>query len=245
MPDQMMSDKSVVEALQELAVVCRDTLAGYRDAAMRTADRELKSMLEELTRQRQSAADGLDQLVRDYGGEVGARAAKVGDAVQRLFNGLRGALSGDDRAALLGEMARLESYAEAAFDRVKRLDLSDRARELVDKMHDGVKQSRDRMRQLAGNQGSWVAERSVALGKRSIDTVGHYVGDNPLTGSVIALGAGFLIGALVMAAVARGRGNGGARGQERGHERGDGARGSSGTYDPSGRAYGDQDVSAG
>jgi uncharacterized protein (TIGR02284 family) len=243
MPDQMLSDKSVVEALQDLAAVCRDALKGYRDAALRAADHEFRDMLDQLARQSEATADRLDQLIREQGGQVGARAASVGDFLQRMFTSLSTALAGHDRAALLGELARVESYAEAAFDRVKRLDLPGRARELVDDMHDKVKQSRDRLRRLAATEGGWngAAGRGLAAGKRSLETVGSYVGDNPLTGSVIALGLGFVLGAFVMAMARPGRGNAGGRS----YERGDGPRGSIGTYDPTGRAYGDQDVAAG
>jgi uncharacterized protein (TIGR02284 family) len=194
MPDQMTSDSRVTDLLQDLAAVCREGQEGYRGAAEATADLDLKAMLVHLARQREQAADALDQLIREQGGRTGARAGRLGGYADRLFASLRGALTGDDRTAALGEVARGESYAEAAFDRVKRFDLNGRARDVVQQFHDAIKQSRDRMRRLAAAEGRW----TIGTGPRSLETVRHYVVENPKTSGAVALGVGFALGALAL-----------------------------------------------
>jgi uncharacterized protein (TIGR02284 family) len=232
MPDQVMSDSSVVDMLQDLATVCRDSQEGYRTAAQETADHELSDMFQQLAEQRAREADELDQLIRERGGQVASRTGSLTGHAHRLFVSLRAALAGHDRAAALREVARGESYAEAAFDRAKRLDLQGKAREVVQRLHDSVKTSRDKARRMVEAEGSW----SFAAAPRSLETVGQYVTGNPLRSSVVALGVGFLIGALAVMMSRTGRANGG---QRRNPPR------SVGVYDPTGRSYGDQDHAGG
>jgi uncharacterized protein (TIGR02284 family) len=193
MPDQMTSDGRVTDLLQDLAAVCRAEQEGYRGAAEATAALDLKAVLARLARQREQAADALDQLVREHGGRIGAHGV-VGGYTDRLFASLRAALMDDDRAAALGEVARGESYTEAAFDRIKQSPLNDRARGVVQQLHGSIKQSRDRMRRLAAGENRW----TIGAGRRSLDTMGHYVADHPKTSGVIELGVGFALGALAM-----------------------------------------------
>jgi uncharacterized protein (TIGR02284 family) len=219
MPDQMTSDGRVMHALQELAAACRDGEDGYRGAAEATADPNLKLMLDQLARQRAQEADALDRLIREQGGQTGGRTADIDGYAHRLFASLRAALTNDDRAGALSEVARGESYVEAAFDRAKRLDLQGRERAIVQRLHETVKQSRDRVRRLVELEDDWTAgvsqrlqdpiKRSrfsiyqldnagwaVRTGRRSVETVGRYIGDNPMTSTAIALGLGFVLGAL-------------------------------------------------
>jgi len=201
MPDQMTSDSRVTDLMQDLAAVCREGQEGYRGAAEAAADLDLKAMLVHLARQREQAADALDQLIREQGGQIGARADNFGGYADRLFASLRAALTGDDRTAALSEVARGESYAEAAFDRAKRFHLNGRARDVVQRVHDVVKQSRDRMRHLAAAEGRW----AIAASPRSLKAVRYYVVDNPKTSSAVALGVGLALGAFAMLVTRSGR----------------------------------------
>jgi uncharacterized protein (TIGR02284 family) len=198
MPDQMISESRITDALKDLSTVCRDGQEGYRGAAAATTDAELKAMFDAMARQREQEADALDQLIRDQGGQVGARSGSFRGYIHRLFVSMRAAITSNNRAAVLAEVVRGESYAEAAFDRVKRLDLLGHARDVVQRLHDSVKQSRDKVRGLVEAEGGWTWNASLEAGQRSLDTVDRYVSDNPRTSSVIALGAGFLLGVLAV-----------------------------------------------
>lgn len=244
MPDQVTAtDGSALATLQDLATVCRDSQEGYRTAINETSDLDLRALFERFAHRRRQEADELDQMIRELGGQPGSRTGSLGGYAHRLFVGLRAALTGNDRAAALHEVARGESYAEAAFDRAKRLNLPDRAHEVVQRLHDSVKETRDQVRRMAANEAGWTSNwggnLNLAAGKRSIETVGRYVSDNPVTSGVIALGVGFLIGAFMMG-MSRGNGTGRRRAEHRRHP-----RYGAGMYDPTGRLYGDQDHAGG
>ncbi len=205
MPDQVMSDDSqTVKVLLDLATVCRDSQQGYRTAAGDTTDGELKALFEEFAAGRGLDADELDRLIREHGGEPPAQAGSLAGQAHRVFVALRAALSRNDRAAALYEVARGESYAEAAFDRAKRLILRGPAHDTVLRLHDAVKQSRDKFRRLSEAEGGapWAFSNAFPAGQRALDSATHYVTEKvtekPAMAGVVALGVGFLVGALAM-----------------------------------------------
>src|SRR5579871_3045335 len=155
MPDQIVPDRSVVDALQSLATVCRDSQEGYRTAAEETSDHSLKQMFLDVARQREQEADALDHLIQSHGESAPARTGSLTGQAHRIFVGLRAALTGNDRAAALREVARGESYAEAAFDRAKHLHLTGEAGDLVQRLHDSIRSSRDKVRRMAEAEGGW------------------------------------------------------------------------------------------
>jgi uncharacterized protein (TIGR02284 family) len=196
MPDQIVPDSHVTERLQDLARVCRDSQQGYETAAAETDDDALQAMFRDFAQRRGREADELDRVIRAYGGQPAAPGGSLTGQAHRVFLALRIALTGGDRAAALREVARGEAYAEAAFDRVKRLALAGEARELVLRLHESVRQSRDKVRRLAAAAGNG---RAFATGQRYLDAAGRYVSEQPVMGSVMALGLGFVIGALTVA----------------------------------------------
>jgi uncharacterized protein (TIGR02284 family) len=205
MPDQVMSDNSqIVKVLQGLATVCRDSQEGYRAAAEQTTDGELKALFEEFAAGRGRDADELDRQIREQGGEPPARGGSLAGQAHRMFVALRAALSRNDRAAALYEVARGESVAEAAFDGAKRLILRGSAHDVVLRLHDAVKQSRDKFRRLSEAEGGapWAFSNAFPAGQRALDSATHYVtekvSEKPAAASLVALGVGFLVGALAM-----------------------------------------------
>jgi uncharacterized protein (TIGR02284 family) len=207
MPDQIVPDSRVTEVLQDLATVSRDSQQGYRTAAEQTSDDSLKQMFLDLARRREQEADELDRLIRSHGGQPAPREGSATGRAHRLFVSLRAALTSNDRAAALREVARGESYAEAAFDRAKRQNLLGEAREVVQRLHDSVKQSRDKVRRMVEAEGGW----SFPGGRRYLDNATSYVSGKPVTSSFVALGVGFVIGALTMLMARPAPGNGAAR----------------------------------
>ncbi len=206
MPDQVMPDRSVVDALQDIATVCRDSQEGYKRAAEETSDTSLKAMFMDFARRREQEGDELDRLIRAHGGQPAAHGGSLTGQAHRVFVGLRAALTGKDRAAALHEVARGESYAEAAFDRAKRMDLQGEARDVVARLHDSVKQTRDKVRRMAQAEGpGW----SIPGAQRYLDGAQRTIAENAVTSSLVALGVGFMIGALtVLASRPTTRGNG-------------------------------------
>jgi hypothetical protein len=67
-----------------------------------------------------------------------------------------------------------------------------------------VKQSRDKFRRMAEAEGgaAWGFAGAFPAGQRALDDATHYVSERvsekPMTSSLVALGLGFLVGALTM-----------------------------------------------
>jgi uncharacterized protein (TIGR02284 family) len=204
MPDQIVPDSQVADRLQDLARVCRDSQQGYETAAAETDDDALKTMFHEFALRRGREADELDRVIRTHGGQPASVGGSLTGQAHRVFLALRIALTGGDRAAALREVARGEAYAEAAFDRAKRLALSGEARELVQRLHVSIRQSRDKVRRLAAAAANG---RVFVIGQRYLDAAGRYVSEQPVMGGMMALGLGFVLGALtvMMARPTRGR----------------------------------------
>lgn len=201
MPDQMVANSGVGEVLHELAKVTRDSQEGYRVSAESTEDTQLRSLFQELSRVRGEQADELDQLATRNGGRPAPREGSKTGAIHRYFTDLKASISGNDRQAVLEEVARGEGFAEAAYDKALRVDLPADVKSVVQRQHDSVKRARDRARSLSGygqgNGASGWYDQITTGASRSAEVVQTYVHDRPMTSSLVALGVGFLLGSLL------------------------------------------------
>jgi uncharacterized protein (TIGR02284 family) len=207
MPDQAMPTTSLTDALEELAKLARDGELGYHTAAGDAKDADLQQLFNELARERGEIADELEAHIRKYGGKPPQRGGTMAGHAHRMFVDLKSAISGGNRRAVLNEVARGENLAEAAYDALKRIDLPPDLKPVIMRQHDRVKQARDRVRELLKSAGgsSWsdMADWSAwqhsitAGGRRASETVQSYVSERPMTSTMVALGVGFIIGALL------------------------------------------------
>jgi len=207
MPDQAMPTTSLTDALEELAKLARDGELGYRTAAGDVEDQDLKQMFNELAKERGEIADELESHIRKHGGKVPQKGGTMAGQAHRMFVDLKSAISGGSRKAILSEVARGESLAEAAYDATKRIELPGDLKPIITKQHDRVKQARDRVRALAksapgsswSDMADWSAwQQSISDGsRRASETVQSYVSERPMTSTMVALGVGFIIGALL------------------------------------------------
>lgn len=213
MPDDVSSDRMMIDTLVELARTLRDSEAGCRTAADDTTDPQLMSVFNGLARTRTEQAEELEAQIRRGGGQPAPRGGSTPGALHRYFLDLKSALAGNDRLAILEEVVRGESHAEAAYDRAKRQPLSDEIRRIVQRQHDSVKASRDRFRAMkqaergeaaglldrAAETMSRVGERLYRRAPRRLDDVTAYVAERPMATTLAAMGIGFALGALVTA----------------------------------------------
>lgn len=202
MPDQVTNKANVLETLQDLTRTLRDSEEGYRHAAQNVSDQQFKQEFDRLYRERSRQADQLDQIVRRMGGQPATRDGSTIGQIHRSFTDLRAALSRDDRAAVISEVARGEAYAKSEFDKALREALPDDVRRTVQELHDAVRTSRNRFRDLSNQFGSGsrvigsIGYSIADTSRKSYEGVSHYVEQQPVTGAAIALGIGFLIGFL-------------------------------------------------
>jgi len=207
MPDQPMPTTSLSDALEELAKLGRDGELGYRTAAGDAKDHDLQQLFNDLAKERGDIADELESHIRKYGGKVPQKGGTMAGQAHRMFVDLKSAISGGNRRAILNEVVRGESLSEAAYDGMKRMDLPADLRPVIMKQHDRVKEARDRVRAQARAAGSswsdmadWNAWQNTITesGRRAGETVQSYVSERPMTSTMVALGVGFIIGALLL-----------------------------------------------
>jgi uncharacterized protein (TIGR02284 family) len=206
MPDQAMPTTSLSDALEELAKLARDGELGYRTAAGDAKDADLQKLFNELAQERGDIADELESHIKKHGGKVPQKGGTMAGQAHRMFVDLKSAITGGNRKAVLNEVARGEGLAEAAYDAIKRIDMPADLKPVIQKQHDRVKQARDHVRELAKAAGSswsdmadwsgWQSSISES-GRRAGETVQSYVSERPMTSTVVALGVGFIIGALL------------------------------------------------
>ena len=208
MPDQAMPTTSLTDALEELAKIARDGELGYRTAAGDAKDADLQHLFDGLSKERGDIADELETHIRKHGGKPPQKGGTMAGRAHRLFVDLKSAVGGGNRRAVLDEVVRGENVSEAAYDAIKRIDLPADLKPVIMRQHDRVKQARDRVRELAKSAGgsSWSEladwggawrQSITASGRRAGETVQSYVSERPMTSTLVALGAGFIIGALL------------------------------------------------
>jgi uncharacterized protein (TIGR02284 family) len=203
-----MPTTSLTDALEQLAKLARDGELGYRTAASDAKDHDLQQMFSDLARERGQIAEELESHIRKHGGKPPQKGGTMAGSAHRMFVDLKSALSGGDRKAVLGEVVRGESVAEAAYDAAKKVELPADLKPIIQKQHDQVKAARDRVRALANELGGGSSWREIAdwhawqqsisdTSRRSVETVQGYVTERPMTSTLVALGVGFVIGAIM------------------------------------------------
>ncbi len=218
MAETTPNHSTVVDTLKDVGKVIRDSEEGYRHAANDIDDWQLRSMFLELARLRGDQGDEIDLLLQRLGGEAAPKGGSASGTLHRTFLDLKAAITGNNRQAAINEVVRGESYAESMFDRALRADLPSDVRQTLQRHHDSVRESRDRarwMQQESGYGESGGMMQSVGdTGRRSMELVQHRVSERPMVSTMVAVGVGVVIGALLASALWP---RGGNQGAERGH----------------------------
>jgi uncharacterized protein (TIGR02284 family) len=199
---QSRAKEGVISALQDLSARAHDSEQGYRRSAQDASDSDLKQQFERLAEERSAMAAELDRLLRENGGEPGATSGgSLAGAAHRMWTDLRAALSGNNRQAILAEVARGESAAEEAYDDALRHDLPIDVRQVVREQHRRVRETRNRYRSMAGTR---LTKRTGELAQRlssGTETVTHYMHERPVVSGMVMFAFGFVVGALTMASI--------------------------------------------
>ncbi|HXV22807.1 MAG TPA: PA2169 family four-helix-bundle protein [Alphaproteobacteria bacterium] len=225
------NSSTLIDTLKEVGKVIRDSEEGYRHVANDVDDWQLRSMFLELARLRGEQGDEIDRLLQRFGGEVVPKGGSASGMLHRTFLDLKAAITGNNRQAAINEVVRGESYAESVFDRALRTDLPADIGQILERQHDSVRESRDRARQMQHESGygqSGGMMHSIGdTGRRSMEIVQHRVSERPMMSTMVAVGVGVVIGALLTSAVW-------PRGSHQGADRGHGGSGGQGGYGGSG-----------
>jgi uncharacterized protein (TIGR02284 family) len=247
MAESSSNNSGVVDTLKEVGKIIRDSEEGYRHSANDIDDWQLRSMFLELARVRSEQGDEIDRLLQRFGGEAVPKGGSTSGTLHRTFVDLKAAITGNNRQAVVNEVVRGESYAESVFDRALRADLPADVRQVVQRQHNSVRESRDRVRrmqqEMGYGEGGGMMHSIGDTGRRSMEMMQHTVTERPVMSTMVAVGVGVVIGALLTSTVwPRGSSQGGYGGQGYG---GQGARGfggqgygSQGGYGGYGQSYG-------
>jgi uncharacterized protein (TIGR02284 family) len=244
MAESSSNNSGVVDTLKEVGKIIRDSEEGYRHSANDIDDWQLRSMFLELARVRSEQGDEIDRLLQRFGGEAVSKGGSTSGTLHRTFVDLKAAITGNNRQAVVNEVVRGESYAESVFDRALRADLPADVRQVVQRQHNSVRESRDRVRRMQQEMGfgeSGGMMHSIGdTGRRSMEMVQHTVTERPVMSTMVAVGVGVVIGALLTSTVwprggSQGQGYGGeGYGGQRGRGYGGGYGGQSGGYGQAG-----------
>ncbi len=124
------ADTREVDVLNQLLMLTRDSISGYREAAAETSDRAMQRCFLRRAIDRQNIAERLAEVIESLGGEPADEGTRLGMA-HRVFLNLRELLSSGDTTAM-HEVARGESFLRSRYERaLKSGVLSPRARDAV------------------------------------------------------------------------------------------------------------------
>lgn len=108
MADAELDKTTIIDTLNDLIHTVEDSHEGYRHAAGRAESDDIKALFNDLAAQRGAVVRELQRAVAEVGGAPDIGGTVIGGA-HRMFLGVREAVLGSDRAALLAEVERAES----------------------------------------------------------------------------------------------------------------------------------------
>ena len=205
MAESSSNNSGLVDTLQEVGKIVRDSEEGYRHAANDIDDWQLRSMFLELARVRSEQGNEIDRLLQRFGGEAVPKGGSVSGTMHRVFGDLKAAITGNNRRAVVDEAARGESYAESIFDKALRADLPMDVQQIIRRQHSNVRESRERMRrmqqEMSYSESGSMMQTIGDTGRRSMEAVQHQLTERPMVSTMVAVGVGVVIGALLTSAV--------------------------------------------
>src|SRR5213594_1724017 len=177
MAESSSNNSGLVDTLQEVGKIVRDSEEGYRHAANDIDDWQLRSMFLELARVRSEQGNEIDRLLHRFGGEAVPKGGSVSGTMHRVFGDLKAAITGNNRRAVVDEAARGESYAESIFDKALRADLPMDVQQIIRRQHSNVRESRERMRrmqqEMSYSESGSMMQTIGDTGRRSMEAVQH------------------------------------------------------------------------
>jgi uncharacterized protein (TIGR02284 family) len=142
----MASKEETVKVLNDLIRTSEDGERGFKAAAEKAEDTNLRSLFQDRAMTCHSAATELQSLVRALGGKP-ADSGSVAGAAHRGWAKARAAV-GDNNVAMLEEVERGEDVAKAAYAKALDADLPPDVLQVVDEQYQGVLRNHAKVRDL-------------------------------------------------------------------------------------------------
>lgn len=144
----MDKNRDVQSTLGDLLEICRDGEKGFRLAAERTTDADLRALFQRYSSQRARFAEELEDELDEYGGPRGDAGRNALGALHRGLMNLKASVSGDDERAIISECERGEDAALNEYRKALKADLPPALRDIVERHYRDVKEAHDRMRRM-------------------------------------------------------------------------------------------------
>ncbi len=139
--------KTTASQLNNLIEICKDGQEGFKLAAEKVTCNDLRSTLQECSRQRAEFATALQSEVA----RLGVTPEKAGStlaAVHRGWINLKTALTSNDDKAVINECERGEDSAVAAYEEAIKAELLPNVQNLVSRQYQTVKATHDKIRDI-------------------------------------------------------------------------------------------------
>jgi uncharacterized protein (TIGR02284 family) len=143
-----MAQQTERVALKHLIATCRDAERGFRTAADQVNNAQLRTLFLKLAAQRRQFADALLPHAQRLGG-AGVSDGTSAAAVHRAWIHVKASIAADPNHAVLGEAARGERLALAAYDDAIHDILPPDVRDLVEEQHQDVRAAAEDIRRRA------------------------------------------------------------------------------------------------
>lgn len=137
----------VIDTLNNLLECCHDGEYGFRACAEHIESRELQSQLSRRAESCKAAADELQALIEQMGGDAESGGSASG-ALHRGWVSVKGTLSGYSDYAMMDECERGEDVALAQYRKALKQDLTPEARLLVERQARGVQINHDEIKAM-------------------------------------------------------------------------------------------------
>lgn len=136
-----------VKILNQLIETTEDGIKGFKEAADKATDPQLKMLFSDRSATCEQSARELQSLVTSLGGKAETSGSAAG-AAHRGWIKVKSAVS-DNNIAVLEEVERGEDHAKAAYGKaLKTPGLAPQIRTVVEKQYQGVLSNHDRIRDL-------------------------------------------------------------------------------------------------
>ena len=134
--------------LNDLIQTCEDGQKGFRDAAGKIEDEELKALFLTYSSQRSQFADELTTATRDEEDEGAQDCSIVSGPLHQGWMKLKAAIAGNNQQTILAECERGEDDAVSAYQRtLDTAELSANVRGIIERQFKEIKKARERVRQ--------------------------------------------------------------------------------------------------
>jgi uncharacterized protein (TIGR02284 family) len=142
-----MQNVEVVAVLNSLIETCKDGEAGFRTCADDIKSPQLKLFFQNRAQSCASAAEDLQQLVRDLGG-VPDKHGGLSGLLHRRWVDIKSLITNHDEAAVLEECERGEESAVTSYSQALQKELPVEVRGVVDRQYRGALHNYEQVRRL-------------------------------------------------------------------------------------------------